>query len=90
MQMSEFKSDIPWHDSKKWKRGKWYPLPIGYMARDYEGWIHDSYGIFVLEKGKDNGDIYPIISGDLTFTQAVAICEDKNGCMFTELGSDDP
>lgn len=82
--MGEYKSDIPWADTKLWEKYKWYPLPLGYMERDTPGWIHDSWGIFVYDAKADNGDIYPIIGGGLTFSQALEICEDKNESLFFE------
>lgn len=76
--MRDYQSEIPWEDSTKWKVGFWYPLPIGFHRRAFKGWIHDSWGIFMLEIGETNGDIDPVISGELTLTQALGICEEHN------------
>lgn len=71
--------EIPWEPTSKWKSGDWYPLPVGYMARNQKEYIIDGWGIF--ERDGDSVDILPVDTGkvkNFTFTTALAICEEHN------------
>lgn len=81
--MAKVENEIPWDDSTKWTRGHWYPMPIGYFARDQDEYIINGYDIFELEPLRDNGDIKPVVLEKsfpcMTFEMALMICETKNG-----------
>lgn len=84
--MSRLKpKDIPWHDSKKWKPGYWYPMPL---SQDIEylgveatiergGWA-----LFRLEPGIQKGD--PMFGDidtagpEMPFLQVVELCNLMN------------
>lgn len=72
--------DIPWHDSKEWKMGCWYPLPLSSTWCDNLT-VVDGYGIFMLDK--DNApDIVPVGMHNMVFSEAVLICETHNEWKF--------
>ena len=87
--MSYDEVGLPWNDPSSWKPGEWFPMPVGYMARDFAGYIFDGYGIFELSPDQiveGGDDICPakgldeeFHNGTITFSVALAICELKNG-----------
>lgn len=92
MSTKEFTAtEIPWMDSSKWKKGFWYPLPIGFMSRDQKEYIIEGYGIFTLMSDEEQihpeaFDIEPpkdlpqeFIDNAMLFSHALAMCELKNG-----------
>ena len=76
-----YENSVPWTDTTKWNPDFWYPLPLGLTSRDTKNWHIDSYGVFKLDN-PSNGDIIPIIGGNLTLSQALEICEDFNSEKF--------
>lgn len=73
-------TELPWGDSKTWEPKQWYPMPVGFFARDQEEYIIEGYDIFVLEDA-ESGDTKPVVFGQssFVFSQALAICEAHNG-----------
>jgi hypothetical protein len=84
--MKVIECEIPWGDSKEWKLGDWYPMPMGFMARDQDEYIIDGWKVFKLDPAikpdsRMFGDIVPIDEWSdhtLIFSMALAICEMKN------------
>jgi hypothetical protein len=75
---------MPWGDSKKWKLGNWYPSPVGFFSRDYNGYIIEGYDIFELSPCRGGallGDIIPAGPDvpSMPFSLALQICEIHNG-----------
>lgn len=74
--MKEFEGNIevsdivPWHDTKKWKKNKYYPLPHTDEAvfENTELWfLGSSWGVYKLADYDSEhalfGDIEPIVAG---------------------------
>ena len=77
-----YDNHLPWTDTSKWKFGKWYPLAVGLMSRETKEWCLNSYGVFRLDEDDKSGDIYPVISSNLSLENALSICEDHNNEKF--------
>lgn len=73
-------TELPWPESTAWRFGDWYPLAIGYMARDQKEEIIEGYDIFVREDNA-SGDIMPVCKegAPLNFSTALSLCEAHNG-----------
>ncbi len=77
--------ELPWGDAKQWKPGEWFPLPVGFFARNQKEYIVEGYDIFEVDpnNGNETGDIIPACreTGIPTtvFSVALAICEEHNG-----------
>jgi len=69
--------NVPWHDTKKWKKDYWYPMPVGFLSRDNPEYLIDGYQIFALQEDTE-GDMDLIVPEVLNFTQALEICEAHN------------
>ncbi len=85
MSREKYESEMPWWDTKKWKPGEWYPMPIGFMERDQPEYIIDGYMCF--EQSDSNGDITPTLPATFTFSTALKICEEKNNRQMLQLDS---
>lgn len=82
--MEKRETELRYGPSTEFKKGFWYPLPVGFFERDQDEYIIDGYGVFKLQDDiepddKLFGDIDPAIAGTFTFSQALAICEFHNG-----------
>lgn len=73
---------LPWMDSKKWRPGKFYPMPVGSTwVEDADITYFDGYCIFELDReAPGTGDLIPLDVPGAPFTleQAVNICEAIN------------
>ena len=78
----------PFHDSKKWKHGEWYPLPCGSFERDQSEYIVNGWGIFQREKNDKVGDIEPVHPVEMTFMTALRMCEEHNGRIMLGIVND--
>ena len=74
-------TEMPWYDVSEWTPGHWYPMPVGFFARDQEEYIIDGYDLFY----QDPACVEDIIPCDLyrmgpfTFSTALKIAEEHNG-----------
>jgi hypothetical protein len=82
---------LPWQNTRKWVKNKWYPLAYG---TDIEGvtegadLLMDGYGIYSLERRMDEDiteDIYPVLVGAFSLRTAVDICEAHNGMTMKKI-----
>lgn len=72
-------TELPWEDITQWTPELWYPLPVGYHARDFNPslYIINGYGIYKQDP-KQQTDATQVVDGVFTFADALAICEGHN------------
>jgi hypothetical protein len=83
------KTELPWHDSKKWKYGNWYPLPnLSHWSNSLEA--VDSYKIYKLDADAplESGDIEPVVAQRFILREAIFICEAHNQELFNVIASE--
>jgi hypothetical protein len=82
---NKFSFYLPWGETSKWVKDKWYPLPTGNDYEEGEGFDHgipSHWNIFSLDDEAKNGDITLPVDMNLTFYDALSICKAHNGFKF--------
>jgi hypothetical protein len=84
---------LPWADTKKWEKGKWYPMPRRWDDLNREDPdIYDGWDIFQTDpKAPDWDPLCIALVEDfaelppLTFPAALTLCERHNGAYLIPL-----
>jgi len=84
--MDKYETEIPWAEVKNWVSGEWYPMPVGFFARNQKEYIIEGYMIFRRDDEHNPDDMVPVRQTDrcFTFSTALKICEEHNGRTMIE------